>query len=398
MILHGKRSAARKPTFGRSQQPPFAHLKKIWEFGQRIKHLKPPMSRDDFRYEHFFELSPDLLCIAGYDGYFKKINPAVSRTLGYSMEELYARPINDFVHEDDKEVTEKVRDELRKARPLYNFENRYRTKTGDVVWLSWTSLPIDAEGLVYAIAKNVSFRKKLEAERNDLLTSLTEINSDLRHLTYTTSHDLRAPVNNMLSLFDLMDTTRVNDQDTLELLEILRLAGEKLKQTLNNYVDLLHEKDATHVRTEELDLAVCLQEVLDSISSLVSTSNASIQSNFTRVPKIVFNKAYLRSIFLNLITNSIKYARPDRSPVITIHTEKTDAAAALIFRDNGLGFDMEKVKHEIFGLHRKFHSHTDSKGIGLYLVHSHVTSLGGSITVESTVNEGTTFRIVFRGR
>src|SRR4051812_24270434 len=93
----------------------------------------------DFKYELFFELSADLLCIAGYDGYFKKVNPAVSNLLGYTMEELHARPINDFVYEEDKEKTSVVRHELTKAKPLRNFENRYVTKSGEIVWLSWTS-------------------------------------------------------------------------------------------------------------------------------------------------------------------------------------------------------------------------------------------------------------------
>src|SRR5688572_2995995 len=101
------------------------------------------MSEPNFRYDLFFELSPDLLCIAGFDGYFKKINEAVSKTLGYSPEELYARPINDFVHPDHKQLTAKVRAELYRSKPLLNFENKYLTKNGETVWLSWTSLAVE---------------------------------------------------------------------------------------------------------------------------------------------------------------------------------------------------------------------------------------------------------------
>jgi len=124
------------------------------------------MSKQDADYffdlEYFFELSPDLLCIAGFDGYFKKINPAVSKTLGYTPEELMAKPINSFVHPQDQKLTASKRDLIRKSVPLLHFDNRYITKKGDVVWLTWTSMPIESEQVVFAIAKNITYRKKLE--------------------------------------------------------------------------------------------------------------------------------------------------------------------------------------------------------------------------------------------
>jgi PAS domain S-box-containing protein len=79
--------------------------------------------KEEFLLEHFFELSPDLLCIAGYDGYFKKINPAVSKLLGYTNEELFSKPINDFIYSTDQHITSKHRNELTKNKPLLNFEN-----------------------------------------------------------------------------------------------------------------------------------------------------------------------------------------------------------------------------------------------------------------------------------
>lgn len=115
-----------------------------------------------FDLEYFFDLSPDLLCIAGFDGYFKKINPAVSKTLGYSCEELFASPIDSFVHPDDREITSKNRQSIKENHPLINFENRYITKSGDIVWLSWTSMPIKRDKMVFAIAKIIIHKKKLE--------------------------------------------------------------------------------------------------------------------------------------------------------------------------------------------------------------------------------------------
>lgn len=349
-----------------------------------------------FRYDHFFELSADLLCIAGFDGYFKKINPAVSKLLGYSMEELYAQPINDFVFCGDKRTTQVVRNELTKSKPLFNFENRYRTKDGKIVWLSWTSIPVKSEQLVYAVAKDITDRKKQEADRRTLLTNLTNTNNDLKQLTYKTSHDLRSPVNNLLAVLDLLDISKINDEEATQLLTIVKLSGDYLKETVDNYIDALSEKHKELANHEEVDLQEILNLVMKSIHSLIEISQITFHIDFSKLEKINFNQAYLESVFLNLITNSIKYARPDKLPVVTIFSEKVDGRNQIIFQDNGQGFDMEKVKDKIFGLHQKFHDYKDSKGIGLYLVYNHITSLGGRISVESEVNAGAKFIMSFK--
>lgn len=354
------------------------------------------MNNTHFKYELFFELSPDLLCIAGYDGYFKKVNAAVSNLLGYTMEELYARPINDFVFCADKRSTQQVRNELTKSKPLFHFQNRYVKKNGEIIWLSWTSLPVESDQLVFAIAKDITHSKRLEADRNALLTRLTSTNEDLKQLTYTTSHDLRSPVNNLLAVLDLLDISKINDQEASELIRIVKLSGEYLKETLDNYVDALSEKHEKLATKEEVDLNISLNKVLLSISSLIETSKATIHTDFSKLDKITFNNAYMESVFLNLLTNAIKYARPDRLPEISITSEKVNGRNHVIFADNGMGFDMEKVKDQIFGLHQKFHNNIDSKGIGLYLVHNHITSLAGKISVESKVNEGAKFTMSFK--
>jgi len=353
-------------------------------------------STDVFNLELFFNLSPDLLCIAGYDGYFKKINPTVSKTLGYTNEELFARPIDEFVHPEDRGITSGKRENIKKDNALLNFENRYITKSGEIVWLSWTSMPIKSEQVVFAIAKIITHKKKLEEDRNSLLSNLTKINNDLKQLTYSTSHDLRLPVSNLLSVFSLLDISKIQDEETLEFIGMLKSSTESLKDTLNNYVDALSQKNVLNVYTEELDLNDCFNTALRSLSSLIQNSKAKIQVDFSEFVKIKFNKAYLESIFLNLVTNSIKYTRPDCFPVLSIYSKIENGVKQLIFNDEGLGFDMDKVKDRIFGFNQRFHNHTDSKGIGLYLVHNHITSLGGRIAIESKLNEGARFIISFR--
>ncbi|MBC6365413.1 PAS domain-containing sensor histidine kinase [Algoriphagus sp. AK58] len=353
------------------------------------------MESPNFDYELFFELSPDLLCIASYDGYFKKVNSSVSKALGYSMEELYSRPINDFVHPEDKFTTARVREQLHQSKPLLNFENRYLTKTGETVWLSWTSMPVDSQKVVFAIAKNITHKKEIEAQRNSLLSQLSQLNQELKQLTFSTSHDLRAPVNNLLLVFDLLDVNKIEDQETLELIQLLRNSGKRLSDTLNKYVDILKERHEKEVLKERVNFDQILNSVLDSIKTLIESSKAKLTIDFSVINLVEFNSAYMESIFLNLITNSIKYARPGIPPEIFIYSGVHQGQVQLIIEDKGLGMDLKKIGNKIFKINQSFHGHPNSKGVGLYLVYHHVTSLGGKIEVESEVNQGTRFTITF---
>ncbi|HVG13525.1 MAG TPA: PAS domain S-box protein, partial [Chitinophagaceae bacterium] len=131
----------------------------------------------DFEQEMFLllEQTPDLVCIAGKDGYFRKINPAVLTTLGYTKEELFSKPIASFIHPDDQATTGKRRQKLLEGETLLNFQNRYLTKEGDIVWLEWTSIYSADKEIVFAIAKNVTSRKKAERELEEKYASLESL-------------------------------------------------------------------------------------------------------------------------------------------------------------------------------------------------------------------------------
>ncbi|HVZ56269.1 MAG TPA: PAS domain S-box protein [Chitinophagaceae bacterium] len=112
----------------------------------------------------FFEKTPVLVCIANREGYFRKINPAVAEKFGYTEAELLSRPIFSLLHPDDLEKTSREREKLLRGRPLLNFENRYITRDGRVIWLEWTSIYMPAQDVVFAIAMDVSERKTLEKD------------------------------------------------------------------------------------------------------------------------------------------------------------------------------------------------------------------------------------------
>jgi len=349
----------------------------------------------DYSLEPFFDSSPDLMCVAGFDGYFKRINPALCELLKYPEEELYAQPINSFVHPDDQELTHEHRKQIHGGRSLLNFENRYITKDGEIVWLSWSSIPYEKSGLVYAIAKNITYQKEHEGSRNAMLADLTKTNERLKQLNYATSHDLRSPVANLISLFGILDHSKITDPETQSFLSMLTDAADELEQMLNRYLEQIQQTDALSADMELVPLFEVIRAVQKPLSYLIRDARAVFDLEFSVYDRIPFKRSYLEGIFLNLITNSIKYAHPERYPEIRIETRVVDGRKQIIYSDNGIGFDSEANKDRVFGLHEKFHEHKDSKGIGLYLVACHMQEMGGRIEVDSKVGEGTTFTLTF---
>jgi diguanylate cyclase len=129
----------------------------VGRFADELRSLEAESNR-------FFDLSRDMICIAGFDGYFKRVNPAFERTLGYSESELLGRPFVEFVHPGDRETTGEEAGQLAEGGGTVQFQNRYLDKQGEVHWIEWTSVGIPDEDLIYAVARDITDRKVLEQE------------------------------------------------------------------------------------------------------------------------------------------------------------------------------------------------------------------------------------------
>lgn len=356
------------------------------------KHLEKTL----YNLDYFFELSPDVMCIADYDGYFKKVNPALVKTLGYSEEELFSKPISEFIHEDDRSLTSKKRKNLLNINELTQFENRYVHKNGGIVWFHWSSITLKDEQIIYAVAKDITIKKNIELERNNLLKQLSESNKDLKHFNYSSSHDLRSPLSNLVALHQLIDESKIKEPEVLEYIKLLRLSTENLQEVISSYLDRWIKKDRLNLELRPLNFEEVLATTQNSIKQLIEKNNVIVQYNFEAAPTVNFNLNFLQSIFLNLLTNSIKYANPGVDSVIRISSSRSEDSIKLIFEDNGSGIDLKSAGDKIFKIHQQFHGNEDSKGIGLYLVYNHITSLGGNIKLESKLNEGVRFTLTFK--
>ncbi len=121
-----------------------------------------PLKQDELELFTFFEITPVLVCITNKEGFFRKVNPAVAEKLGYTMIELYASPVAQFIHPEDRDLTRRNRSNLLAGEALINFQNRYVHKNGQVIWLEWNSIYFSEKELVFAIARDITQRKQLE--------------------------------------------------------------------------------------------------------------------------------------------------------------------------------------------------------------------------------------------
>jgi PAS domain S-box-containing protein len=341
--------------------------------------------------ERHFNQSLDLLCIAGLDGYFKEVNPSWTRVLGWTREELLARPVEDFMHPEDRARTLQARANLAKGVPLRELENRYLCKDGSYRWLSWQSSIDPAGSTVFAVARDITERRQVENEHL-ILSKLKSTGV----LAGGIAHDF----NNLLTGIMLN-------------LEMLRLTGDMNPEQKKHIQQALDTANAAHAVTQQLltfssggdsarktlDLRVLLQQSLDLG---LSGSNSRGDSQFpTDLWPAEVDEDQITQVIRNLVLNA-REAMPSGGMVIlraenlTVEpSHRLDLAPGNYLRisvkDEGPGIPAE-ILPKIFDPYFSTKQRGIQKGMGLGLTicHSVIQKHGGTIKIDSVAGRGTT--------
>jgi PAS domain S-box-containing protein len=275
-------------------------------------------------------------------------------------------------------------------------------KSGAEYWVQFSMVPVFNSEKIHthwiSIQRDITERKNQEKEKEQLIKELTQNNKDLRQFSYITSHNLRSPLSNLIGLLKLTEDIEIKDEELKMILDGFSKSTYLLNETIIDLGKVVIIRDNPSIEKQNVVLVDAINKVLSQIGILVKKTKPTIATNINRDVLIYSNKAYLESIILNLITNSIKYKSEKRPLKIEIDLVVNEIATILIFKDNGLGIDLAKHKDKIFGMYQKFHNYADSKGLGLYLIKSQIESMGGNITVESEVDKGTKFIIYFKNQ
>jgi signal transduction histidine kinase len=251
-----------------------------------------------------------------------------------------------------------------------------------------------SESNSYINQLNRSLEGMVAEKTNDLRITIEQLigrNSDLQQYSYTVSHNLRGPVARQLGLTTLLRNSKdATEQD--QLIDLIYKTScdldhilKDLNKVINIQKDLHNLKELVKLEDEWIKSSELLKDVIDD--------HFRITCKFDLAPEVVTIRAFIQSIFYNLMSNAIKYRSPDR--ILKLHGSSfiEDDSLVIEISDNGLGIDLNKYEDSIFKLFKRFHTHVEGRGLGLFLVKTQIEALQGSLEIQSVVDRGTCFKI-----
>ena len=324
-------------------------------------------------------------------------NKRATALTGFHKEAVLGRSVLDVFPSETKQtfVPEYLK-AINRKQPR-QFEVFQKSKN---TWYDVTVYPQQSGSSIFF--RDITQRKTAELQLMELNESLQQhsaelvrANKDLEQFSFIVSHNLRAPVANILGLADLINDGSYPQETRQELFKELLENAQRMDGVIKDLNAILRVKNERSEHKEIIDLQEITDAITSSIGHLMQKEHVVVETDFEAVPAFNTIRSYIHSIFYNFISNSIKYRHPQRNPLIYISTEQKEDKIFLRFMDNGLGFDLEKKKDQLFGLYKRFHTHVEGKGMGLFMVKTQVEMLGGKVTAQSKVNEGTEFCIEF---
>jgi PAS domain S-box-containing protein len=338
-------------------------------------------------------------------GAWADVNPALCQLVGYRKEELLQMAYQDITHPDDLEADQAlVRKMLAKEIKSYQIEKRYFHKNGQLIWVMLTvSLVWGAEGepqFFIAQIVDISTTKyligALEQKNESLHMTALDLEGKMKQLedfNNIVAHNLRGPAGNIQTLLSMMPRSVPGITEN-PVYNMLVQATGNLRDTLGDLLKVIEVKLNRNIAFEECHLEEILTKILTALGIQISVKKAVIEKHL-QVPLIRYPKVYLESILYNLVSNALKYADPERAPVIEINTHFENNRVVLTVKDNGLGIDLKKHGEQIFKLNKVFHKGFDSRGVGLFMTKNQLETFGGQIAVRSQPGEGTAFTVRF---
>jgi signal transduction histidine kinase len=355
------------------------------------------LTRSENRFRSLINLAPDVIATftvgSGIIGFVSdRIAFLTSKPASMYVGGLFAH----FVFKDDElkaqAFVSTFSESGQENELLAEAELRFVNDKGQTIWTQVVGKRVhdDKNGqdyvlcLIRPIQQQVEQRMVLESQ-----------NARLQNFAYIISHNISSYVANVDGLVQLITAEELSSEEAKELYSPLRNSSANLIEAVRHLNEILKIQKNSGLGKEKLGLLVEIEKVLSTLQGQLEASKLRVVLQVPESLEICIHPAYLQSILLNFCTNAIRYRKmeiPD--PRLEIKaTENDDKSVALVFKDNGIGMDMHVVENKLFGMFQTFHNHPESKGLGLFMVKNQVDAMGGKITFDSEVGQGSTFTV-----
>ena len=354
------------------------------------------------RLNSFFSLSVELLCIAGYDGHFRLVNPAWTATLGYSEEELLARPMQEFIHPEDLRGTLVQVARLRRGVHSVSFQSRFVCRDGGYRWLQWSAVREADADLIFGAAHDVTERLEFESELRSAKETAEAASVAKSEFLANMSHELRTPLNAIIGYSEMLLEEASDDGGAEQFasdLERIRGSGQHLLSLINDILDLSKiEAGQVEVFLEEIALVDLLSDAVGVAEPLMTRNRNRLTVHSDEAPEVLrSDQTKVRQNLLNLLSNAAKFTE-DGEVALRVRSDWRGRTAGVEFavQDTGSGMTQEQQTH-IFEPFRQADASTTRRhggtGLGLAITKRFCDLLGGDISVDSVPGRGSTFQM-----
>ncbi len=327
-------------------------------------------------------------------------NKKYRELLGYSKDELQGLTYMELSYPEDLEEDIENMKRLRAGEfREFSMTKRIIRKNQEVLWVKLTVSAMwqqgEAPNTHVAIIEDITEKKQAEINLKRSYQTVMEQNRRLLNFSYIVSHNLRSHSSNIQSILNLYEIAESEDEK-LKYVDMLSRVAFSLNQTLMDLNDVVSIHSNLDLVEEPVSVLKYVNQTLDLLKVEIDKKGATFNVDVPEEMVVDFNSAYMESVLLNFLTNTLRYSNHSKRLEVSITGKIEDSKWMLEIEDNGIGIDLERNRDKLFGLYKTFTKRSNSRGVGLFITKNQIDAMGGKIAVESEVGKGSIFKVYFK--